>query len=800
MDINDEDEDLDNIVDSEEEEGGSKLQDAENKIEDAKSKVDNVKDLVEKMKNNSNKSATPDGPTTKSSSKGDQSNNSAQSSNGQSKTGQTGTNSGNTSGNTSGTGGNTPQGGAGGRTTPSSTGGTGNGTAGGTTPGSTGGVGTGTTGGTTAGTGAGASSTAGASGAGATASGGASGAAAGGTAAGSTAAGSTAAAGGAAAGGAAAGGAAATAATPVGWVILIIIIVVLLIMLIIGFVSFFTDGLGLIGEQMLKFADTVFTKILTETHIKDRSEAMVKNENLIQVGEYLEEMGYDLEGFGFLDSNGKGVTKEDDLKDDGTGSGTQTGTRKIKNSEGKVILERKITKTKDGQITEGEITEIKSECIWSYLVAENKTYIIKNVQRNLLEYFIPGIGTIKLTQDLIFGDLLNDGMIEIRTDLLLGGDTDKTLKANKFSINRETNELIITLKRHLFAGKDKYAYSLDGWTGKYGKSLEFLLTLHLATMSPEFATEVAKNSEFDALVRIKFEKVYAVIRLMTKDKTTGELIEITKDNYKELGYTDAEWKKIDEYNQEIVTYIPYISEVNNHWFYKNIDFSNAYEEVNNPDYDKNNAKDNTEDKYFTYEYEYVGLGKDDDILVDKGLYVREIRNKDKKQIAEPKVTKREYKAGELSLQTMLLGGDPGKENTNEDYKYYIYNGSSVPEGTERDKRYIMQKTKSGENTEFVMDTRFFQYAFSILESVHSQDSEFVLRDLKELFASLGVDISGIEAAENDAGELEWLIPDYIPVAWDPMFNTTETEMKISAKTETSSGFNKDLKVVMPGDR
>ena len=99
-----------------------------------------------------------------------------------------------------------------------------------------------------------------------------------------------------------------------------------------------------------------------------------------------------------------------------------------------------------------------------------------------------------------------------------------------------------------------------------------------------------------------------------------------------------------------------------------------------------------------------------------------------------------------------------------------------------------------------MDTRFFQYAFSILESVHSQDSEFILRDLKELFASLGVDISGAEAAEDDAGELRWIVPDYIPIAWDPMFNTTETEMKISAKTESKSGFAENLKVVMPGDR
>ncbi len=778
MDINDEDEDLDDIIDSEEDEGGSKLQDAENKIEDVKNKVDDVKDLVEKMKNDNSKSATPEGPTTKSSSKGENSSNSSQSSSGQSQTSQSGntSGSGNNAGSTS-TGGSTPSGG----TT-------------GTTPTTTGGAGTGTAGGTTTGAGAGTSGTAGASGAGATASSGASSAAAGGgtAAAGSTAAGGTAAAG-AAGGTAAAGGAAATAATPVGWVILIIIAVILLIMMIIGFVSFFTDGLGLIGEQILKFADGIWTAVKSE--FVGEAEATIKEKNIIQIGEYLEEMGYNLEGFGFINSNGKGVTKEDKLEDDGTGTGEQTGTRTIKNSDGQVILERKITKTSDGKITEGEITKMKSDCIWEYLVAENKTYIVKNVDRSIFQYFIPGWNAFVGFKDLVFADTFNDGMIEVVVDGLFG-ETDRTSKVRNISINRENKELIVSLKHDFFSwAKDKYAYSLDGWTGKYGKSLEFLLTLHLATMSPEFAKEVATNSEFDAVVKIRLKEVYAAIRLMTEDG-----IEITEDNYEELGYTAEEWDEIEEYNQEIKTYIPYISEVNNHWFYKNIDFSDAYEEVENEDYDKDNPKDYTPNKDFTYEYPYVGLGEDNDILADKGIYVREIRSEELKQISEPRVTKREYKAGELSLQTLLLGGDPGQENTNEDYKYYTYNGSSVPEGAERDKKYIMQKVKSGENTEFVMDTRFFQYAFSILESVHTQDSEFILRDLKELFSSLGVDLSGAEAAEDDAGELKWIIPEFIPVAWDPMFNTTETEMKISAKTETSSGFEKDLKVVMPGDR
>lgn len=772
LDINDEDEDLDNVVDTEED-GGSRLSDAQDKIENAKNKIEDAKDLVDRIKNNSNKSGSPEGPSTKSSKQSGENNGSTQNSTNQSQSNQTGSTSGNandmggkTSGSNKGTGGN-------------STGAQTGGTTG--APSGAGGSSTGAGASSTAGTGAG--STAGASGAGASGGATAGGAAAGGTAAG-----------GAAAGGTAAGGAAAAAATPVGWVIIGIIVVVLIIMMIIGFVSFFTDGIGLIGEKIMEFADGIWTAVKSE--FVGKSEAQVKEENIVEIGKYLEQMGYDLEGFGFLNSNGKGVTKEDKLEDDGTGTGTQTGTRTIKNSDGEVILQRKITKSSNGEITEGEITSMKSDCIWEYLVAENKTYIVKNVDRNLLQYFIPGWGTFVGIKDLVFGDSLNDGMIEVIDDTLFGESTSSNLTGTvkHIAIDREKNELIISLKHSLFSGYDKYAYSLDGWTGKYGKPLEFLLTLHLATMSPDFAEEVAKNKEFDALVQIKFRELYASIRLLNKDG-----IEITESNYGELGFTKKEWEAIKKYNKEIKTYTPYIRKVTNHWFYKEIDFAGAYEEEINPDYDKNNPKDNTKDKHFTYEYEYVGLGEEDDILVDKGLIVREIRNSDIIQKREPVVTKREYKAGELSLQTILLGGDPGSENTNENYKFYIYNGSSVPEGTERDKRYIMQKVQSGENTEYVMDTRFFQYAFSILESTHTQDAEYILRDLKELFSNLGIDISG-EDSKEEVGELKWILPGYTPVAWDPMFNTTETEVRIDSKENDENGFEANRDVVMPGDR
>ena len=774
MDIDDEDDEIDDVFSSDDDSQDSSskndnLENAKDKVEDAKNKIEDAKDLVDKIKNNSNKSGTPEGPNTGPKKENAGQNNSGNSGNSQSNGSN---NAGNSSNGNSSNSGNASTGGKGTNSANSGTTGGSGSTSTGATGGSSGTAGTGSTatgstggvagsGSATAGSGAaGGSSAAGASAGGATA--GTSGAAAGGAAA----------SGGAAAGGAAAGGAAAGgAAVALGPIILIIIVVILIIIMIIGILSFFIDGLGLIGEKVLQFADGLWTTV--KSGFVGADEAQVKKENIIDIGTYLEQMGYELEGFGFLDSNGKNVTTEDTFEDD------TNGTRKVKNSDGKVILERKITKSADGQIIEGDITNIESNCIWSYLVAENRTYLVDNKTWNvsgIWEFMFGGEDTAGSGMICLVDSSGNYIMPNLIFDLFGG-------KLKSISIDRENKQMIVDLDNY------KYSYSLDGWTGKYGKSLEFLLTLHLATMSPEFAKEVALDSDFDAKVGVALEDITATVKLLTQN---GE--EITEDNYEELGFTEDEWKAIEEYNREIKTYTPYIYNVKNHWFYKSIDFSNSYEHVTNPLY----PDDDSEGK-FTYEYEYVGLGDDDDILANRNLIVREVRASDIYQVSEPVVEKRTYNSEELSLQTILLGGTPENENTEEKYKFYIYDGSPMSEDrTEREKRYIMQKVGAGENSKYVMDTRFFQYAFAILESVHTQDAEYILRDLKELFYNLGIEVEG-QDDEEEIGELEWLLPSYTPINWDPMFNTTETELKISAKTDTKSGFEKDIDVVMPAN-
>lgn len=347
-----------------------------------------------------------------------------------------------------------------------------------------------TTGGTSAGASTGAAEAGAASGA---STGAASGAAASGTAA------SGAAAGGAAAGGATAG-AAATAATPIGWIILIILAVVLLIMMIVGIVVFVVDGVGLIQEKILSIADGIWTNVVSL--FTGRDEAQVKKETISEVANYLEEMGYNLENFGFLDSNGKSVTENE--KEDGS--------EELKNNKGEVILKRD---------SEGKITEVSSDCLWAYLVAENRMYLdendISNYQVNIGEMFLHTIFPWLYITDAIGGgtSVVNGvGMLSIDDTLFDGYSVD---------IDRENKQMRVT------KDGDIYVYNLDGWTGRYGKPLEFSLTLHLATMAPDFAKEVALSEDFDTKVEIGMWPIDASITLMVGNenrRTTPNTINI----------------------------------------------------------------------------------------------------------------------------------------------------------------------------------------------------------------------------------------------------------------------------------
>lgn len=99
-------------------------------------------------------------------------------------------------------------------------------------------------------------------------------------------------------------------------------------------------------------------------------------------------------------------------------------------------------------------------------------------------------------------------------------------------IDRTTRQLVVTVNdaiRPIHKGEDLeetetqhvYYYNLDGWVTKYSRPYEFLLALHMATMAPEFAYEVATSPETNAKVIMDFKPVTVEMDLIVDESMVG---------------------------------------------------------------------------------------------------------------------------------------------------------------------------------------------------------------------------------------------------------------------------------------
>ena len=81
-------------------------------------------------------------------------------------------------------------------------------------------------------------------------------------------------------------------------------------------------------------------------------------------------------------------------------------------------------------------------------------------------------------------------------------------------------------------------FELDGWTGRYGLSLEFLLSLHLGTMAPDLVTAMLQC--FDTEVQVYIEAIEdAQVTTKYKDYTVDDLEEELDDNNEEVTLEDG---------------------------------------------------------------------------------------------------------------------------------------------------------------------------------------------------------------------------------------------------------------------
>ncbi len=128
------------------------------------------------------------------------------------------------------------------------------------------------------------------------------------------------------------------------------VVIVLIIILLIGIIAFFIAIAGKISGKIAEIIDTLAN--VTTVGIR------VKDEEILDLCDYLEEMGYDLEGYGFVEE----ITRENEPTYDQTEYETRYNTP-----------------------SKGNVTKVKSKYLKAYLIAEKKTYLISNVSSSELQ-------------------------------------------------------------------------------------------------------------------------------------------------------------------------------------------------------------------------------------------------------------------------------------------------------------------------------------------------------------------------------------------------------------------------------
>ena len=235
------------------------------------------------------------------------------------------------------------------------------------------------------------------------------------------------------------------------------IIVLVILFLLIGVAGFITSVPGLLMDKITEITSGLWDGFAS---FFVGNEAYIHKEDETKLANYLQNMGYDVVGFGFA--------APDEVTESQDGNGD-----KYSNAQSKYLL--------------------------AYLLADYNTYTVHgNVQHAVSGFFnsMRGKSTGQVTGMLCFDD---NGLIDT-----------KTVKADR--ANKKVTVNVLNPELLSWFNTDSYTFDLEGWTGRYGKPLEFLLTLHIATMAPDLALHVASDEEFDTKVHIGFDDVTSYVR------------------------------------------------------------------------------------------------------------------------------------------------------------------------------------------------------------------------------------------------------------------------------------------------
>ena len=260
----------------------------------------------------------------------------------------------------------------------------------------------------------------------------------------------------------------------------------IIIFMIVGIVSFVTSMPGLVQEMILNKMLNLGGKLnyslngsdfyLTEL-AKDEGQESQK-----QILIYLEDMGVDPVGFGFAafykrNKETNEVTYEPniEIKD----------IRPVGGFFDSISYNNERAKER-----------LKEDLLLKYIISNERAFLVHD--RDKIGNSAAGqklkdwLGKIKLT-----------GMI----DTYIQGLDDSTI-----SVDRENKQMVIKSLNFKFDWFDSAVYeqtakyNLETWTGRYGMPLEFLLALHIGTMTSDLTNEMLENPNLQTQVKVTTEK------------------------------------------------------------------------------------------------------------------------------------------------------------------------------------------------------------------------------------------------------------------------------------------------------
>ncbi len=296
--------------------------------------------------------------------------------------------------------------------------------------------------------------------------------------------------------------------------ILIIIAIIIFIIWLIGVFGFFATLPGTILEKVKEFGESLWGDF-SGFFVGDTVGAQVTQEDIVDLAQYIQSMGYeDLESCGF------GDVEYEESDDEGSIT-TNKQIKKINESvDGKNYLKKYIAANESTWALAnwsvlGEKEELGSKIravikLDLSALKSNESYSTGMI--NILDSSTPLQNAANAALDSLSGG--NRGLIDswIRNELGLN-------KAAEYvKINRKDEKMVVYTDAvynpiiNLFSDKtirwgSVFSYDMATWTAKYGRPTELFLAVHLSTMMPDLAYEIATNSELNTKVNLVLQDV-----------------------------------------------------------------------------------------------------------------------------------------------------------------------------------------------------------------------------------------------------------------------------------------------------